>query len=62
MIVKCPFVAYDMTPNNFWYGRKWYYMKNKADLCPGGLNEDGSKWTNQDGALDAGLVIKCAES
>ena len=55
---------YDMTPNNYWYGRKWYYMKKEMGAmpphCPDELSANGAKFINQDGVEDDGLKVHCS--
>ncbi len=49
-----------MSPGNYWYGKKWYYLPKKVvDRCPDALTADGSKFINQDGEADLGLSVEC---
>lgn len=54
-----------MTPNNYWYGRKFYYLKKAPGvtppLCPDSLSAKGDKFINQQGEEDQGLKVECAE-
>ena len=51
---------YDATPGNYWFGKKWYYIKTKpTPKCPDHLTADESRFVNQDGDVDPGLTITC---
>lgn len=53
---------YDMTPNNYWFGRKWYYMPlDPSPKCPDHLSDEGRLFTNQDVKQDAGLKVACVD-
>ena len=55
---------YDMTPGNYWFGHKWYYVKKAPGvvppICPQKLNEN-DKFTNEDQIIDKGLTLKCLD-
>ena len=51
---------YEADPGNYWFGKKWYHIKNKvAPKCPDLLTEGNARFINQDGDIDPGLVIQC---
>ncbi len=54
---------YDMTPGNYWWGKKWYYLKKDPGVdppqCPDNLSDNGAKFTNQQSDLDQGLTLEC---
>ena len=55
---------YDMKPGNYWYGKKWYFMKKAqgarhVQTCPDDLTIFGERFTNEDHDIDKGLVLKC---
>ena len=54
-----------MTPGNFWYGHKYYYMKrpmgNIPPTCPDHLTKGKARFTNQDEMEDPGLQIQCTD-
>ena len=57
---------YDMTPGNYWYGNKYYYMKNvlgqaPPPICPDFLTKKNAKFTNQDEVEDLGLQVQCVD-
>ena len=55
---------YDMTPGNYWFGHKWYYVKKAPGvvppICPQKLSEN-DKFTNEDQIIDKGLTLKCLD-
>ena len=54
-----------MTPGNFWYGNKYYYMKKvpgeSPPICPDYLTMSTAKFINQDEVEDPGLQVQCAD-
>jgi len=56
---------HDMTPNNYWYGFKYYYVKKKLGalppLCPDNLTRKRSRFINQKGQKDKGLEVECQD-
>jgi hypothetical protein len=39
---------YDPTPGNYWFGKKWYYIKtNPTPKCPDRLTENNARFINQ---------------
>ena len=52
---------YDATPGNYWFGKKWYYIKTKpTPKCPELLtNGFEARFVNQDGDIDPGLTVSC---
>ena len=53
---------YDPTPGNYWFGKKWYYIKtNPTPKCPDRLTENNARFINQDQQIDPGLTITCLD-
>ena len=56
---------YDMKPENYWYGKKWYFMKKaqgaRPNECPDDLTSFGKRFTNEDHVTDNGLILKCID-
>ena len=56
---------YDMKPGNYWYGKKWYFMKKaqgaRPNECPDDLTSFGKRFTNEDHVTDNGLILKCID-
>lgn len=55
---------YDMSPGNYWYGKKWFFLPKKSgeqpQACPTNLMRFGAKFINQDGQADT-ISIECVE-
>ncbi len=53
---------YEVTPGNYWFGKKWYHIKTQIPpQCPDNLTEGTSRFINQNGDIDPGLLIKCLD-
>ena len=53
---------YDATPGNYWFGKKWYYIKtNPTPMCPDHLTANEARFINQDQEIDPGLTITCLD-
>ncbi len=40
---------YDAMPGNFWFGKKWFYIKHNGSppKCPDDLTSNGKRFINQ---------------
>ena len=53
---------YEADPGNYWFGKKWYYIKTKpTPKCPDELTAGDARFINQWGDIDPGLVIQCLD-
>ncbi len=53
---------YEVVPNNYWFGRKWYYMDlDPAPRCPDHLTDEGRLFTNEQKEKDQGLKLTCVD-
>ena len=52
---------YDPTPGNFWFGKKWYYVKTEDVFkCPDDLTASGDNvFVNNQGKKEPKLKIEC---